>query len=68
MCSSVMSSLSETKEPRMPLVTGFGASITVKKMAAAFIELDTAVIGTETALICASIIMTDMRTLQMVNL
>jgi hypothetical protein len=53
----------ETSASRIPFVHGFGASMIVKNMEAALMALEAAVNGTETALMCASMVMTDISTL-----
>jgi hypothetical protein len=58
----------ETSAPCRPVVVGFGASMILKNMDAALRALDAAAKGTEMALRCAIMVMTDSRTLGCVRL
>lgn len=62
-----MSPSKETSDPSMPAVAGFGASMIVKKIDAAFMAFDAAVKGTEMALRWAIIVMIDIKTLRYVR-
>jgi hypothetical protein len=62
-CFNSISSSKETSEPLTPFVTGFGASMMVKKIEAALRAFEAAVRGTDMALRCATIVMIDIRTL-----